>query len=263
MKWTKKAEEAISKVPFFVRRRVRKRVEDEAANAGANIVDDRHVQACRRRFLKNMDAEVEGFQLDACFGSGGCPNRAQQTEELMRKIERLLVSSDLRVFLKERVCGPLKLHHELRVSVSDCPNACSRPQIVDIGIIGAIMPSVSGTACSLCGSCVEACRERAIALDADQGLPLLDYHRCVYCGQCVLACPTDTLIKGAEGFRVLIGGKLGRHPRLAKELPGIHSPRRTIEIVEACIDYYKAHNLAGERFGAMIERDGWEPLSYQ
>ena len=30
MKWTSQAEEAISKVPFFVRRRVRKRVEEEA-----------------------------------------------------------------------------------------------------------------------------------------------------------------------------------------------------------------------------------------
>ena len=32
------------------------------------------------------------------------------------------------------------MHHEFRVSLSACPNACSRPQIVDIGLIGAVTP---------------------------------------------------------------------------------------------------------------------------
>ena len=44
MKWTPEAENAIKKVPFFVRKRVKKRVEDEARKAGADAVclDDRN-----------------------------------------------------------------------------------------------------------------------------------------------------------------------------------------------------------------------------
>ncbi len=259
MQWTKEAEEAVSMVPFFVRRRVRKRVEEEAVNSGSRAVDLGHVNACRQRYLKNMDEEVKGFQVEACFGSGGCPNRAQDTEELVRKLDLLLAAKELRAFLKERVRGPLKLHHEFRVSVSDCPNACSRPQITDLGIIGAVRPEASETPCSLCGSCVETCREDAIRLAQDPDRPVIDYGKCVSCGQCIEVCLSRTLVKGAEGFRIQIGGKLGRHPRLAAELPGIHSMEETLEIAEKCVDYYKTHNTKGERFGEMLERDGWQP----
>ena len=61
---------------------------------------------------------------------------------------KLLESENLKEFLKERVKGPLKLHHEFRVSVSDCPNACSRPQIVDLGLIGALRPGPGEGACT-------------------------------------------------------------------------------------------------------------------
>ena len=58
----------------------------------------------------------------------------------------------------------MKMHHEFRVSISDCPNACSRPQIADLGLIGARRPRVTDETCSQCGACVEVCREEAISL---------------------------------------------------------------------------------------------------
>lgn len=256
MQWSREAEEAVSKVPFFVRRRVRKKVEEEAVSAGADRVDMRHVVACRQRYLRNMDEEVKGFQLDACFGSSGCPNRARQSENLVGELERVLASRDLRGFLKERVNGPLKLHHEFRVSVSDCPNACSRPQIVDLGLIGAIRPAVSGEPCSRCAACVDACAEGAITLPADGDGPTIESEKCVLCGKCVDACPTGTLVKGADGWRVLVGGKLGRHPRLGTELSGLFTDDEVLRFAEQCLDYYRAHNRRGERLGEMIERDG-------
>lgn len=41
-----------------------------------------------------------------------------------------------------------------------------------------------------------------------------------------------------KGFKVQIGGKLGRHPQLAKELPGIYSKDEVIGIVKSCIAFY-------------------------
>jgi hypothetical protein len=38
MKWTQDAEDAIKKVPFFVRKRVRARVEKEAMTEGKKVV---------------------------------------------------------------------------------------------------------------------------------------------------------------------------------------------------------------------------------
>ena len=79
-----------------------------------------------------MEDEVKGFWVEACFGQTGCPNRAVISDALPGGLEQVLSKRDLKAFLKDRVKGPLKMHHEFRASISDCPNACSRPQIIDL-----------------------------------------------------------------------------------------------------------------------------------
>ena len=252
MKWSNEAREALSMVPFFVRKRVKKRVEEEASRCGAKKVKIEHVRTCQKRFLNRMEDEVKGFQVENCFGSTGCPNRAVNSDGLPQKIEQILSGKDLRAFLKERVDGPLKMHHEFRVSISDCPNACSRPQIVDIGLIGACNPEVSDKACTQCEACVEVCKENAISLKDD--VPVVDNSKCLSCSQCIQACPTGTLREGAKGYRILVGGKLGRHPRLASEFTGIHELKATLTVVDSCLDHYRRHCLQGERFGEILEK---------
>jgi anaerobic sulfite reductase subunit C len=254
MEWTKEAEQALSRVPFFIRKRVRKRVEEEAMGAGSQRVTIAHVRTCQQRFLNRMEDEVRGYHVESCFGPSGCPNRACAYDDIAGRIEQELSSRALKDFLKERVGGPLKMHHEFRVSISDCPNACSRPQIVDLGLIGACMPGVTDTPCSQCGACVEACREGAIELEDDR--PVLDEAACLACGQCIRACPSGTLEDGQKGYRVLVGGKLGRHPRLAQELPHVHSVEGAMDLVGRCLDHYQVHCLKGERFGEILERTG-------
>ena len=258
MKWIKEAEEAVGKVPFFVRKRVRKRVEEEAARDGAGQVTLDHVKTCQQRFLNRMEEEVMGFQVETCFGPSGCPNRAVAYDDLAKKVEGILVKRNLKDSLRSRVVGLLKLHHEFRVSISDCPNACSRPQISDIGLIGARRPQISSEECIQCGACVEACREGAIVLAGSW--PVIDWPKCVFCGQCITACPTRTLQEEKRGFRIQVGGKLGRHPRLAEELPGIHSPEETLETIDRCLDHYQKHCRHGARFGEILERTGTKGL---
>jgi anaerobic sulfite reductase subunit C len=260
MRWTKEAEDAVSKVPFFVRRRVRKRVEEEAARHHEHDVTLEHVMACKRRYLENMDEEVKGHQLETCFGPSGCPNRAMTDEGLAAQLERLLSAKRLRDFLKSKVTGPLKMHHEFRVSISDCPNSCSRPQIVDFGIVAAARPSVSGQDCSGCGACVTVCKERAIDIDPETDAAVIDSEKCLYCGQCVKVCPSGALNTETEGYRILLGGKLGRHPQLAAELRGIHAKEKVLEILQKCLDHYVACNSEGERFGEILNRTGLDFL---
>jgi len=254
MKWLPEEEAEIKKAPFFVRKKARQRVEAHVAAEGRDFLTVADVQAAKKSFLTRMDEEVKGFQLETCFGSQGRPNRVIEDDGLVPSIERLLKAEDLRGFLKQTVNGPLKFHHEFRVTLADCPNACSQPQIKDIGIIGAATPKRTDVPCSECGACVEVCREDAVLLDPSQGGPVFEWKQCVRCGQCINTCSAGTIAACSQGYRLLIGGKLGRHPRLATELPGLYDADQVLEVVKWCVRHYKQHSRGGERFAELVEK---------
>ncbi len=262
MKWSEAAEQGISRVPFFVRKRVRKRVEEEAVRRGDRMVDVEHVEACRQRMMQPTEGEIQGYRVETCFGFNGCSNLAFADPNLLAGVERQLTAQDLVGFLKSSIRGPLKWHHEFRVSISACPNACSQPQIADFGMIGARLPRVGTAPCNSCGACVAICREGAISLADEPGLPpLIDCQRCLACGQCLDVCPTGVLEEAGKGFRVLLGGKLGRHPQLGKELPGTFAPPEILLILGESLDLYFKHSTNGERFGAVLQRIGTDVLT--
>jgi len=261
MHWTPDAEEAVKKVPFFVRKRVRARVESEAAAEGKSRITLAEVNATQQRYRTDMAKEVKGYQLDMCFGPSGCPHQIMPGDNLSKAVEAILQKADLLSFLKSKGVRDLKFHHEFRVTLADCPNACSQPQIKDIGIIAAAFPAISSEVCSGCGQCADTCREAAITVNDDPPQPAIDPGRCVACGQCMPVCPTGTLIQGPRGYRILIGGKLGRHPQLARELPGIYDQETVLDIVTACLEIYKSKSNRGERFGALLSMADFQSLA--
>ena len=256
MEWTQEAEAAIKKVPFFVRKKVRARVEDEIRKAGRNRISLNDVRLSQKRYLAKMGEEIKGYQLETCFGASGCPNPAVDSNRLLERLEEILSGANFRAFLEERVKGGLKHHHEFRVALSDCPNACSQPQIKDIGIIGANEPRLTKEPCSLCRGCEEACIEDAIVLKESEEIPVIDFDRCIGCGRCIRVCPTGTINTGQRGYRMLLGGKLGRHPRLAEEVSGIYNEDEVIDILEKCIEFYENNSAHGERFAEIFKGVG-------
>jgi len=260
MDWTPEAEAEIKKVPFFVRKKVRRRVEGDASTAGKTIVGLADVKATQKRYLSRMSSEIKGYQLDACFGPSGCPNRAIQADKLVERIEGCLREADLLTFLKREVGENLKFHHEFRVTVAECPNACSQPQIKDLGIIGASIPAITEEPCSGCDACTVSCPDDAIRLGTDDSLPVIDGSRCLVCGKCIGVCPTGTLVEDQSGYRVLLGGKLGRHPRLAEPLPGIHTEDDVLAILTACVEFYKQTSRGGKRFAEILQPEDLQRL---
>jgi dissimilatory sulfite reductase (desulfoviridin) alpha/beta subunit len=253
MRWTPQAETAVGKVPFFVRKRVRARVEKEAAAEGKQVVTLKEVQATQTRFLTQQQHEIKGYQVECCFGPSGCPNRAVVSDDLAGRVTARLQEADLLNFLKVQVgAEKLKYHHEFRVTIADCPNACSQPQIKDVGIIGAVRPIIGRADCEQCQGCVDVCKEDAVTLQADGEAPDLDLKRCMACGQCVAVCPTGTLQNECIGYRIVLGGKLGRHPRLARELPGIYSSDQVLKVLMDCLNFYKTNSCNGSRFGEVL-----------
>ncbi|PIE61127.1 MAG: sulfite reductase [Desulfobacterales bacterium] len=254
MIWDKDADAAVKKAPFFVRKKVRKRVETFVREKGRDRVTLSDVKALKKKFLSKggMENEIKGHDVSACFGGDGCPNSvALSSKQLVKDIETVMASAGILSFLKSEVTGDLKFHHEFRVSISDCPNACSRPQITDIGIIAAALPEITAEDCVHCEACVDICPEQAVTLERSG--PIVDFKLCLACGKCMKGCPTGTLDTQETGYRALLGGRLGRHPRLGMEIPGILSHEGVLDLVRRCLDFYKAHSKGGKRFSHVLE----------
>ncbi|MCP3876587.1 MAG: 4Fe-4S dicluster domain-containing protein [Desulfobacteraceae bacterium] len=255
MKWSQDADKAIKKVPFFVRKKVKIKVEAFAEQKGKTCVDLSDVKALKKQFLSKggMEKEIKGYEVSACFGGSGCPNVAHSTTQLAKDIGKIIEKEDILSFLKENVKEDLKFHHEFRVVLSDCPNACSRPQIVDIGIIGSALPGISEQACSFCNACVDVCDEKAITLDEKaHETPVIDYQQCLMCAKCIKACPSGTIHEKENGFRVMLGGRLGRHPRLGMEVPGLFTHGQVLQIVKKALKFYKGNSKNGQRFSHLL-----------
>jgi len=204
--------------------------------------------------------KIKGWRVETCKGpKQGCPNRAAPDDALATDLDEVFRSRDFEVGLRALVGATLKHRHEFTVGIADCPNACSRPQIADLGLIGAAEPCFTNEACHQCMGCVHACREGAVAHPGL--LPIISHERCVRCGSCCRVCLSGTLQVGRRGWRILVGGKLGRHPRLGAELAGIYRREGVLAAADCCIGFYLRHARAGERFGDVLQRVGDEELT--
>jgi dissimilatory sulfite reductase (desulfoviridin) alpha/beta subunit len=147
---------------------------------------------------------------------------------------------------------------QFSVSISGCPNGCSRPQIADFGLLQAQHPEVDAEKCTGCGECAQGCREGAI--DLESGIARIDPTYCLSCGVCIRSCPEQALFPSRHGYRVLVGGKLGRHPRLAEELPGIYSREEMLAALQKCLALHQGHYRTGVRFGQVVAEQGVEKV---
>jgi len=78
MTWDSEAEKMLRRVPFFVRKRVRMKVEEEVAAAGRNCVTKGDLEESKRKHLKSLSEGIKGYSLDVWLqwlsqcGSGFC-----------------------------------------------------------------------------------------------------------------------------------------------------------------------------------------------
>lgn len=290
--WTEEATHAINKAPFFVRKFARRKAEEHVRSQGRDTVtlaDVRELRAFARRSAgfrprrrdaaksgrgSEMSAEAieglvaalsreseqatverAGYHLRVCGGAFGCPRALVDISALRDRAVAALDAADLEPMLRERHPGPLLRHHRFRVALAACTNACSEPHTKDFGVTGQARPGPTAAECNRCGECALACREGAVTVDHDG--PAFDWDRCILCGDCIGACPTGHLAAEQTGYGIWLGGRLGRHPRLAREVAELATEKEVIRLLGWALMVFERERRAGERFAETLDRIGW------
>lgn len=194
---------------------------------------------------------MNAYKIKICKRENGCRNAVYNETDIVDDIVSVFEGMNYTGFIKGEIQGPVKSHHQFKITISCCPNSCPMPQIVDIGIVAASPVMVSNEQCSNCNSCVATCLESAIMFDEINGPEIIN-DRCVYCAKCAGSCPTETIKVKENGFRVMVGGKLGRHARLASELPGIFPKQEALTIVKNCVKLFKENYSRANRFADLF-----------
>ncbi len=198
------------------------------------------------------------FRLTVCRGldpapdARPCPHALPHEGGMADMLAHTLAETGWPAFLAEK--EPSIRHHQaVKVVLAGCPNACAGPQVADFGLIRACRPARESDRCTGCGACAAACPEKAVTVTPDG--PVIDRKACLGCGLCVRACPHEALTLSRLGWRVMAGGRLGRHPALAVELPGLFSDVEAAACLARLAAFFMSRHRPGVRLSALLPTD--------
>lgn len=288
MNWNEDARAAVAKAPFFVRGMINKRVEAYVREQGRDVVTLKDVETLRARVTGSAGpiqdeitpeqiekivrdhqprafADERAYEVRIC---ANCPRSLFDVDALAGRLTDMIRAKGVPEAVQARVSGPILKHHKLTVSLSGCPNSCSQPQIVDFGVQGRVKPVKGPGECTLCGECVRVCGEGSIGLSGlersespERPGPAIDHDLCINCGDCVRACQFESLVFGEIGFSVLVGGKLGRHPQLARILFDFADEPTLLEAFDLICDIFVDELQPRERLADAVTRIGVDEIA--
>ena len=157
----------------------------------------------------------------------------------------------------------VRLPHKFKIAVGGCPNDCVKPELHEFGIVAQEVPSFDEDMCNNCKKCLPSGNCPINALKHDKEGTSLDSALCNNCGKCIDTCPFDCVELKEKGYKITIGGKWGKFPRLGTRIPGIFSEDEVMSILEKTLLLYREQGKTGERFGVTLDRIGVEDFIAQ
>ena len=206
-----------------------------------------------------QELEAAGIAMGACGPRVrivvGCPGSATckwgiiETKAVAKELDKRYFRTDT--------------PYKFKMGVTGCPHNCAKASENDLGVMGGLLPAWDASSCIDCGLCVNICPTKAISKKEinSKAHYILDEDACINCSVCTAACPVSSWKLAKSGYTLLIGGTMGKIPRLASVLKKyIASEEELYELVERSIDYYRKNGRKKERFGHTIDRIGLDQV---
>ena len=153
----------------------------------------------------------------------------------------------------------VSLPHKFKIAVGGCPNNCVKPNLNDLGIVGARVPGYDPEKCRGCKKCqLEAACPVHAARMVD-GKLFIDPTLCNNCGRCIQKCPFHCNDEGTSGWKVYVGGRWGKNVAHGQMLHKVFTDREELlDVVEKAILLFRSQGQPGERFADTIQRIGFD-----
>ncbi|MFZ5945516.1 MAG: 4Fe-4S binding protein [Bacillota bacterium] len=194
---------------------------------------------------------METYRIECCRSREGCRRAVVKPNDLIGQIQDLLIKADFEKRRNEQFPNGFKQHNIFKITLAGCANSCSQPQIKDFALIAKVLPQFNKQLCNFCGLCVKTCKENCLKI-TDQRLHFMQ-EGCLGCGDCIRACPSNAIFAKEPVWRLLLGGKLGRHPQLAMEIKDVNQEealKSLNQVIELLLNAENPH----ERFGEIIKK---------
>ena len=153
----------------------------------------------------------------------------------------------------------VSLPHKFKIAAGGCPNNCVKPNLNDLGIVGARRPVYNADLCRGCKKCkIETTCPIKITKVVD-GKLVLDETKCNNCGRCVTKCPFHCIDESVYGWKIYVGGRWGKSVAHGRMLSKFFTDKEDLmNTIEKTILFFRSEGIPGERLSDTIERIGFE-----
>lgn len=167
-----------------------------------------------------------------------CKEVTDDIAYIFKAIKIIFESNTMEEIVADSSTIPLGPSSCFNVVLAGCSNCCEPPFLMDLGIIGQHIPTVTDTPCARCKRCLGVCYEGAIRMDDDG--PSINPRQCINCEFCAKACPEGKIVIEKRGYKIVAGGRSFRHPVIAKTTHAFINKEEVVDTVNKLVQLLKA-----------------------